>query len=164
MNSGKKLDPSLRNEIVLLSALTLKKFRRFASISIPFVLKYFVPIARKDFPMFDVELFGEFLLDNPLELFREKTSIEAIRNEYRRYFLCKEIQNELFDADPREIEAKIDEEFGEELWWQHCFQLMRCITHETQHIDNVNSTNELRQNKSTETTIYDLARFHQIAQ
>lgn len=149
MNTGKKLDENLRNEIVLLSILTLNKFRRIDSIFNSFVFKSFVPIDRHDFVFLDVELLTEFLRQTTIDLFKEKTLIESIRKEFLRYFLFKQIQNEFFFGE--QIETKIDEDFNEYSWWQHVFQLIRCIT-------NVNSTGKVREENSIE-TIYRSARF-----
>lgn len=149
MNTGKKLDENLRNEIVLLSILTLNKCRRIGSIFNSFVFKSFVPIDRHDFVFLDVELLTEFLRQTTIDLFKEKTLIESIRKEFLRYFLFKQIQNEFLFGE--QIETKIDEDLNEYSWWQHVFQLIRCIT-------NVNSTGKVREENSIE-TIYQSARF-----
>jgi hypothetical protein len=160
INTGKKLDMTTRNEIVLLSALTLRKFDGLWLIWIPHVLKYLVPIQREDVWLLDLDRLNQFIMDKPIDLFEEKALLASIRSQYLHNILFDEIHHQLLFDDEPEVSIRTDQHLDRYAWWRHSLQVLRCITHEKQNINRLTSTDQLRQVGSSEQTIYHNARVH----
>ena len=164
INTGKKLDMTTRNEIVLLSALTLRKFDGLWLIWIPHVLKYLVPIQSEDIWLLDLDRLNEFIIDKPIDLFEEKTLLASIRSQYLQYLLGDQIHHQLLFDDESEISIRTDRHVDRYSWWQHSLQVLRCIAHERQNINRLTSTDQLRQVGSSQQTIYHTARLQHIVE
>ncbi|CAF2414532.1 unnamed protein product [Rotaria sp. Silwood2] len=162
MNAGKKLDIKKRNEIYLLSALTLKQLGGIFSIFIPYVLKCLSLIDNNDLWLADIDRLNQFISDKKYILFKHNNFIESIRSQYHEYILYDNIQNQLSFQDniqqQQDIILKNNFDLDRFTWWQHCLQVIRCISNDKQSIDNIISSDVLRQSEESNQTIYDMAR------
>ncbi|CAF0850328.1 unnamed protein product [Rotaria sp. Silwood1] len=161
MNAGKKLDIKKRNEIYLLSALTLKQLGGIFSIFIPYVLKCLLLIDNNDLWLADIDRLNQFIFDKKYILFKHNNFIESIRLQYYEYTLYDNIQNQLSFQDntqQQDIILKNNYDLDRFTWWQHCLQVIRCISNDKQSIDTIISSDILRQSEESNKTIYDMAR------
>jgi hypothetical protein len=161
MNSGKKLDIKKRNEIYLLSALTLKQLGGIFSLFIPYVLKCLLLIDMNDLWLADIERLNEFIYEKKNILFKQNNFIESIRLQYFEYILYDNIQNQLLFQDhiqQQQIILKNQSDLDRFLWWQHSLQVIRCISNDKQSIDNITSSDTLRSDEESNETIYQMAR------
>jgi len=161
MNAGKKLDIKKRNEIYLLSALTLKQLDGIFSIFIPYVLKCLLLIDMNDLWLADIDRLNEFIYEKKNILFKQNNFIESIRLQYFEYILYDNIQNQLLFQDhiqQQQIILKNQSDLDRFLWWQHSLQVIRCISNDKQSIDNITSSDTLRSDEESNETIYQMAR------
>jgi len=161
MNAGKKLDIKKRNEIYLLSALTLKNLGGIFSIFIPYVLKGFLLIDINDFWLADIDRLNEFINEKKYILFQHNNFLESIRLQYFEYILYDNIQNQLLFQDyiqQQQIIIKNTSDLDRFSWWQHSLQVIRCISNDKQSIDNITSSDTIRLNSESNQTIYHMAR------
>jgi hypothetical protein len=161
MNAGKKIDIKKRHEIYLLSALTLKKLDGIFSIFIPFILKCLLLTDMNDLWLADIDRLNQFIYEKKFILFKQKNFIESIRLQYFDYILYDNIQNQLLfqdDAQQQQIIIKNQYDLDHFTWWQHSLQVIRCISNDKQSIDNITSSDILRQNGESNQTVYHMAR------
>jgi hypothetical protein len=161
MNAGKKLDIKKRNEIYFLSALTLKQLGGIFAIFIPYVLKCLLVIDMNDLWLADIDRLNEFIHEKKYISFKQKNLIESIRLQYFDYILYDNIQNQLLFQDhiqPQQIIIKTKIDLDRFSWWQHSLQVIRCISNDDQSIDNLISSDLLRENNQSNQTIYQMAR------
>lgn len=156
INAGKKLDNKKHNEIYLLSALTLKKLDGIFSIFIPYMLKYLRLSDDNDLWLADTVRLNQFIFDKNYICFIHNNFIESIRSQYYEYILCENIQNQLLFQDnaQQSITTKNKNELDYFTWWQHCLQVLRCISNNKESIDNIISSDTLRQSEESNRTIY----------
>ena len=164
INTGKKLDMTTRNEIVLLTALTLKKFDDLWSIGIPYVLRYLVPIQSEDVWLLDLDRLNQFIIDKPIDLFTEKRLLASVRTQYLQYLLYHDIHHQLLFEEVPQTSIRNDLHLDQYSWWQHSLQVLRCITHEKQNLNQITSTDQLRQVGPSEQSIYHTARAQHIVE
>ena len=153
-NTGKKLDLNTRNEVYLLSALTLTRLDGLGSILIPYLLKLLVPMDVNEIWFLDADRLHQFINEKPVDVFKANSLVESIRGQYAQYILFDDIENHLLFQDKQEIVVRSEQEFDRYFWWQHCLQVIRCISNEKQHIHRVTS----------EHTIYQRARTQQVVE
>ena len=161
MNAGKKLDIKKRNEILLLSALTLQKLDGIFAIFIPYVLKCLLLIDINDLWLADVDRLSQFIVDKKSISFKQTNLIESIRLQYFEYILYDSIRSQLLyqdDTQQQQITIKNISDLDRFSWWQHSLQVIRCISNEKQLIDNITSSDVLRQSEDSNRTIYSMAR------
>ncbi|CAF3301520.1 unnamed protein product [Rotaria socialis] len=162
VNAGKKLDIKKHNEIYLLSALTLKKLGGIFSILIPYLLKCMSPMDDSDFWLVDMDRLNQFIFDKKYILFKTHNFIESIRSQYYEYIIYDNIQSQLLIQDntqqQQQIILKNNNDLDQFIWWQHCLQVIRCISNNKQSIDNIISSDILRHSEESNQTIYYLAR------
>lgn len=161
MNSGKKIDTKKRNEMYLLSALTLKKLGGIFSIFIPYTLKRLLLIDVDDFWLADIDRLNEFISEKNLIIFKQKHFLESIRSQYFQYIIYDNIQNQLLYQDhiqQQQLMPKNPTNFDQFSWWQHSLQVIRCISNDKQSIDNIISSDILRTNDQINPTIYHTIR------
>jgi hypothetical protein len=161
MNSGKKIDIKKRNEIYLLSALTLKQLGGIFSIFIPYALKCLLLIDMDDLWFADIDRLNEFIHEKKYILFKQKNFLESIRLQYFEYILYDNIQNQLLFQDHiqlQQILIKTKHDLDRFSWWQHSLQVIRCISNDKQSIDHITSSDVLRENDQSNQTIYQMAR------
>lgn len=162
INAGKKLDIKQRNEIYLLSALTLKKLGEIFSTLIPYVLKCLLSIDNNDIWLTDVDRLNQFIFDKQDIIIKHDNFIESIRSQYYEYILYDNIKNQLlFQDDLQQQQITIRNsavDLDHFIWWQHCLQIIRCISNDKQSIDNIISSDILRQRRQSNQTIYGTAR------
>lgn len=162
MNSGKKLDIKKRNEIYLLSALTLKQLGGIFTLFIPYTLKCLLLVDMNDFWLADLDRLNEFIHEKKsISFHKQKNFIESIRLQYLEYILSDNIENQLRFQDhtpnaPITVQTTAD--LDRFTWWQHSLQVIRCISNDEQSIDNLHSSDLLRENNPTQMTIYQMAR------
>ncbi|CAF3426437.1 unnamed protein product [Rotaria sp. Silwood1] len=80
---------------------------------------------------------------------------------YYEYTLYDNIQNQLSFQDntqQQDIILKNNYDLDRFTWWQHCLQVIRCISNDKQSIDTIISSDILRQSEESNKTIYDMAR------
>lgn len=161
MNAGKKLDIKKHNEIYLLSALTLKQLGGIFSIFIPYVLKCLLLTDTNDLWLADIDRLYEFINDKQNFVFKQNDFIQSIRTQFFEYILYDNVQNQLLFQDysqQQQISIKNKNDLDRFSWWQHSLQVIRCISNDKQSIDNVTSSDVLRQNDESDETIYHMAR------
>ncbi|CAF4026721.1 unnamed protein product [Rotaria sordida] len=161
INSGKKLNKIKRNEIYFLSALTLKKFDGLFTIFISYLLKYLIPIDINDIWLLDIDRLNQFIYEKNIYLFKKKFFMESIRIQFFEYILYNNIQNQLLFQDEQQQQQFMIKNINElDLfsWWQHSLQIIRCISNDKQNINNITSTDLLRQINLSNKTIYYMAR------
>lgn len=161
VNSGKKLDIKKRNEIYLLSALTLKQLGGIYGLFIPYALKCLLITDMNDFWLADTERLSEFIHEKKSISLNEKNFLESIRLQYFEYILLDSIENQLRFQDhipnpPISIQSSKD--LDRFTWWQHSLQVIRCISNDEQSMDNLLSSDLLRENNQSQQTIYQMAR------
>ncbi|CAF0788477.1 unnamed protein product [Adineta ricciae] len=165
MNAGKKLDMRKHNEIYFLSALTLNKLGGIFSIFIPYVLKCFCIADINDIWLADVERINEFLFEKQSIRIQQTNFLESIRLQYLEYLLYDNIHNQLLLQDDHQaqqqpaVAIKNQQDLDLFSWWQHSLQVVRCISNDKLCIDDVTSSDVLRQNGET---IYEMARARNI--
>ncbi|CAF5179142.1 unnamed protein product, partial [Rotaria magnacalcarata] len=163
VNAGKKLDIKKHNETYLLSALTLKKLGGIFSIFIPHFLKCMSPMNDSDFWLADIDRLNQFIFDKKYILFKTQNFIESIRSQYYEYIIYDNIQSQLLIQDntqqqQQQIILKNNNDLDQFIWWQHCLQVIRCISNNKQSIDNIISSDILRHSEESNQTIYYMAR------
>ncbi|CAF3994386.1 unnamed protein product, partial [Adineta steineri] len=164
MNAGKKFDIKKHNEIYLLSALTLKKLGGIFSIFIPYILKCLLLIDMNDIWLADMDRLNQFIFDKKYIEFKQTNFIESIRCQYLEYILYDNIHNQLLLQDDnqsqqqQQIIIKNEYDLDRFSWWQHSLQVLRCISNDKQLIDNITSSDLLRQSEESNQTIYHMAR------
>ncbi|UJR23410.1 hypothetical protein I4U23_026417 [Adineta vaga] len=169
MNAGKKLDVKKHNEIYLLSALTLKKLGGLFEIFIPYILKCFYIIDMNDIWLVDVDRLNQFLFDKKSISIKQTNFLQSIRLQYLEYLLYDNIHNQLLlqDDNPshqqQQTIIKNEHDLDQFSWWQHSLQVLRCISNDKLSIDNVTSSDVLRQSGETNQSIYQMARSTDIA-
>ncbi|CAF4710407.1 unnamed protein product [Rotaria sp. Silwood1] len=163
INSGKKLDKNKRNEICFLSALTFKKLDGLFPIFISYLLKFLVPIDINDIWLLDIDRLNQFIYETNIYLFKNKLFLESIRIQFFQYILYNNIQNQLlFQNEQQQQQQQCIIKNINELdlfsWWQHSLQVISCISNDKQNINNITSTDLLRQINSSNKTIYYMAQ------
>jgi hypothetical protein len=161
MNAGKKLDIKKHNEIYLLSALTFKQLGGIFALFIPYVLKCLLLIDMNDIWLADTDRLNQFIFDKKNILFKQTNFIQSIRLQYLEYILYDNIQNQLLlqdDIQQQQIIIKNEHDLDRFSWWQHSLQVVRCISNDKQFIDDITSSDILRQSGESNQTIYHMAR------
>lgn len=161
MNSGKKMDIQKRNEIYLLSALTLQQLGGIFGLFIPYALKCLLITDMKDFWLADTERLSEFIHEKKSMNFNEKNFLESIRFQYFEYTLLDCIEHQLRFQEHIPNPPMTNQscaEFDRFTWWQHSLQVIRCISNDEQSIDNLLSSDFLRENNQSQQTVYQMAR------
>jgi len=111
----------------------------------------------------DTNRLNQFIFEKNIYLFKEKIFFESIRIQYFESILYDNIRNQLLCQDEQQ-QIKIKNEFDVFSWWQYGLQVIRCISRDKQNINNVISIDLFRQVKSSEQTIYHMARIKQIVE
>ncbi|CAF5208996.1 unnamed protein product, partial [Rotaria magnacalcarata] len=116
-----------------------------------------------DFWLADIDRLNQFIFDKKYILFKTQNFIESIRSQYYEYIIYDNIQSQLLIQDntqqqQQQIILKNNNDLDQFIWWQHCLQVIRCISNNKQSIDNIISSDILRHSEESNQTIYYMAR------
>lgn len=166
MNAGKKIDNSKRNQIYLLSILTLKYLRGPFSFFIRTILKCLTISDLNDYWFDDTDRLHEFFMETTDFKINYNNLLSSIRRQYFQSILNENIQNYLLYQDPipSNISIKTSSDLDLFSWWQHSLQVIRSISNDQQLIDHITSSDLLRSNEQSNQTIYDFARMMNITE
>lgn len=119
-----------------------------------------------DIWLLEIDRLSQFIFERNINVFKQANFLESIRIQFYEYILYDDIQNQLLFQDEQQQQFLIKNEYQLDVftWWQHSLQVIRCISNDKQNINNLISTDLLRQINLSEKTIYDMAKSKQITE